>query len=461
MSPSVTDKWTESSPHLSNLNGKVEPASYPNPHCAGLVYLYGETFFVHINCIHGSMSLYKLSHEKVIKLVEGVQVPPGSYGVREFDNLILLQNYRLQESYVVDIRSKKYAYSIFYSFWNGLSETSEVTVSIKFDMVEGAIGVQSEVLFDGVDIQQTELSVSLLGSKAAAAECSFKLESSKVFVDNNICVDVKEGRCYKLVIYPSFITENHPDHVESILFLLRRGNCKSLALNYLKRILRNSVDLKLISELFSIFASYYKIVAIEKKKSQIISQNPQRKQTINEEVKMSEGITLLLQSEVLGSIFFPLFEENILPSDQLASYVQAYIRSLWNEDLQVQLNFHLLLMKLLLKAQKFSDIEGLIQHHVLPDCLEISCLLISYSDIHEQFWHIAVDMLNRMKAIDKVVDLLLEKNLFFDAFQFMEVTSMMKVDIVKLLGKGFGEVDFNVIHMMRVLIKEWNFLNSR
>jgi hypothetical protein len=268
LSPSVTDMWTEAGPHLNNLNGFVEPASFPNPHFVALVYLYGATYFVHINCIHGSLSCYKVTHEKVQKIAESVQVPPGHYGIRELDNLLILQNYSLQESYLIDIKSKKYGFSVFYTFWNGMRQKPEVSIKLKLFDSEGKLSLNSEILYNNKSIERTDLSVSLRNSKVAAAECEFSLDSQKVFVDNDICVDVKEGRCFKLTLFPSFISENHPDQVESILFLLRRKNCKTQALGYLKRMLRNGVDLKIVSELFKVFANHYKLAAIEKRKNQ-------------------------------------------------------------------------------------------------------------------------------------------------------------------------------------------------
>ena len=116
LSPSVTNKWTESATNISSLADKIETAAQSPPHSVGLVHLYGCSYFVHIQCLTGKMQIYRLTHEKVSKLDKFIHVPIGNYGIRVIDNLLVLQNYLIQESYIIDIKSDKYFTSPYYTF---------------------------------------------------------------------------------------------------------------------------------------------------------------------------------------------------------------------------------------------------------------------------------------------------------------------------------------------------------
>lgn len=460
LSPSVTDMWTGPSPHISTLGEKVEPSSFPNAHTVRIVYLYGSTYFVHIHCLNGSMSLYKLTHEKVSKIADSVQVPPGSYGVRTNDSILILQNYSLQESYLIDIRSKKYGFTVFYTFWNGMQIKPKVSIKLQLSETNGDLQLNSEVLYGGKPYKSSEKFLSLKGTKAAAAECGFPLEKHLVYIDNDICVDIKKGRCYKLVISPIFVTENHPDKVEAIQFLLRRSHCKHRALQQIKNILKERTDPKIVAELFCIFANQYKIAALEKKNksSQAKPEPTSRKNSFSSETDMKiEQGTLLLQSEILGVVFLPLYEENIIDMSLLSFYVEIYAKSMWNEDLQVQHNIQILLVKILMRKQDFLKIEQLMQHNVVSDSMETCNLLLSNFHLYEPFWQTAADMLVRLKEYDRLVEILIDKNFYFESYLVLEIKTAMKFDIIKLISQEYQEVDQNLINTIKILIKEWKF----
>ena len=464
LSPSVTDKWTETSPHLSTLADKIEPASFPNPHYVRIVYLYGGTYFVHIHCLNGSMSMYRLTHEKVSKVADSVQVPPGNYGVRTYDNLLVLQNYALQESYLIDIRSQKNGFTVFFTFWNGMQIRPEVSVKLQLSETEGNLQLSSEVLYGGRPYKRSEQFLSLKGLKAAAAECGFKLGKRVVYIDNDICVDIRKGRCYKLVISPIFISKNHPDQVEAILFLLRRSHCKHRALQHIKKTLKKEIEPRLVAELFRIFASFYKIAALEKKNknSQAKTETLSRKSSFSSETDMKiEQGPLVLQSELLGIVFTPLFEENLINLKLLSLYIHLYLQALWNEGLQVQQNVQVLLVKILLKEQEFLKLEQFMQHNVISDSIEISNLMLANSSSYEPFWQTGVDMLLRLKAYDRLVEVLIEKNYYFESFFVLEIKTALKIDIMKLISHEYQEVDQNLINAINILIKEWNFFNLK
>ena len=62
------------------------------------------------------MFLYKLTHEKVSRDDNIIQLPIGHYGIRHIDNLLILQNNSFQETYILDIKSCKYPNKAFFKF---------------------------------------------------------------------------------------------------------------------------------------------------------------------------------------------------------------------------------------------------------------------------------------------------------------------------------------------------------
>lgn len=467
LAPSVTDKWTESPPNITSLTGKKEIAALSSPHSVCLAFIYGTTYFVHLQCLTGRLKMFKVTHEKVSSVQEEIQLPVGSYGIRVVDNLLVMQNFTLQETYVIDIKSSKYSNSPFYVFWNDMKETlPDVTVKIRLAPMGESFNLASDFLYDGKSINTLENCATIKTLKGRGGECAFPLSDSLVYIDKDICVDTKEGRCYKILFTAPYIIQNHPDQVEAILFLLRRSNCKILAFQYLKRCLKNQIDLSILSRFFAAISSYYKIAALEKKLRRaqtiaIIDKNP-RKYSSNSEsdMKIEEGMTVLLQSDVFLILFQPLFEENSVPMQYFILVIQEYMRSLILQDLQVQQNIQILFVKLLLKSENYIMLQHQLQLRIISDSSELATLLLANSTKYPNFFQMAVDILYRIKALEKLIDTLIGANLIYEAVKIMQVRNAEKVDIMKIIKKCEETLDEKMMFTLTRMIKEWALLNE-
>lgn len=107
ISPSVTDKWTSDNSNVTNIKEYIRPEN--DPHHIQVFKIYESAYFIHGNCAKGQIFLHKLTHEKVTLDREITDLKPGNYGIRSVDNLIIVQNYTQQETYIFDIKSDKYA----------------------------------------------------------------------------------------------------------------------------------------------------------------------------------------------------------------------------------------------------------------------------------------------------------------------------------------------------------------
>lgn len=461
LTPSVTDKWTESPPNIASLVGISEVAAGSSPHSVSLAYFYGCTYFIHVQCQTGKLILFKLTHEKITKSEENMQFPVGQYGIRILDNLLILQNYSLQESYIVDIRSGKYQNKAFFTFWNSMKESlPEVSVKISPDKFDKNGLVETRFFYDKRIIGNIALCKDIRSLNGAGAECAHPLDSSLLYIDKDICIDTTQGRCYKLTLQvPSILT--HPDKTETILFLLRRKDCKLIAFNYLKISIRNSISLSNLSNFFAIIGGFYKVAALEKKnRTQTIGKFPSftRKPSSSSEsdFKVEEGMIVLLQSDVFSLIFQALYEDGTVNLLYLSQCIQEYIRSLVMQDIQVQQNLYMLLIKVLIKGKYIERLKQLLQYRVVPDSLELAGLLVS----DPKSFQLAVDMMFRLKTFDKLVDVLIEKDFVFEAMKTMGYKNPQKVDIMKVISKCQQENNGQVLVMITQLIKEWAMLNS-
>ena len=342
----------------------------------------------------------------------------------------------------------------------------EISIRLKCNIINSDVAVCSEFLFDDKTIENIEHYSSISLFHGAGSECSYSLNDSLLYIDKDICLDTKEGRCYKLSLHPYHLIAKHPDQVESTLFLLRRNNCKVVAFQYLKRIMKENIEIFKVSELFSIISGFYKIAALEKKMRKNILPVKQdafpRKFSSNSEsdFKIEEGMTILLQSDVFSMLFQPLFEENRINLVYLEHCVLSYMRALMNQDIQVQQNLQLLLARIIIKTNDFEKLKQLLQYHILSDSLEMVTLLINIATQFPMAFYLAIDMMFRLKSFDKLIDALIEKNYMLEALQVMNYKNASKLDIMKIIAKCQEGGDEQMISTLTVMIKEWALLNG-
>ena len=254
--------------------------------------------------------------------------------------------------------------------------------------------------------------------------CDVPFSGSLLYIDKDICVDTENGRCYKLTLHPPRIVNKHIDSVESIFFLLRRNNNKLAAFQYIKKLIRNKVEIKKLSEFFSISSSIYKTAAVEKKKMSLgkasKTENLSKKNVNETDSSRENGPALILQSEMMNYVFQPLCDELMFDSGYFSLCIQEYVRSLINEDIQIQHNFQMLIAKVFIRTQNYQKLQEYLQYHIIKDSMDIAFLLIGNVKVFNSGFLIAVDMLHRLKAFQKLSDLLFEHSFQFEGHKILE-----------------------------------------
>lgn len=463
LTPCVTDKWILSSTNISSLT-YFDANFKESPHAFNLVSLYGRTYVFHIQCLTGLLTILDVSYEKVQENRK-IKLPIGQYGIRSVDNLVLMQNYYNQETYVIDIKSQKYFDKPFCLIWNNMKESlPSVSIKLKVFIEKPKVVTRATFLYDNKPIGSlSEFSgVETLGGEGI--ESPMSLNSSLMYVDADICVDPKAGRCYKLQFSPGDVVKYHPDRIETVLFLFRRTGYKLQAYDFLKDCLRKYIHIKELSYFFSIINQNYKDAIIDKKNAlgRHLSlpgprpENYSRKNSLNlePEIKPSEGMVVLFQSDVFSVLFQSLFEENTVKLPYLACVLQEYIHSLVDLDIEVQNSLQLLLARILVKSGNLITLENLLHFGVLTDSYEIINLLIQIVPIYANALQIGVDMLFRMRYFEKLIDVMLYKNFVYESLSLLAKVSYPRFDIRKLLSKCEEIGDEQLTLVVTQFIKE-------
>ena len=378
------------------------------------------------------------------------------------DNLIIMQNFDKQETHIIDIKSEKEPLVPFCFFWNSMKETLP-TVSLKLRAIieKPKIVVQTKFFYDNKPISLLSEYIGIETLQGLAIESPMVLNKSLIYVDSDICVDTKLGRCYKLQFNPLVPTEKHPDRIESILFLFRRTGYRPQAFDYLKESIKKYLPLSEISKFFFIINKNYKQAIIEKhsvNRQSIGSKNDlyNRKLSINlePELKIEDGMVVLFQSDMFSVIFQALFEENLMKTEYLAAVVEEYCHSLVNLDIEVQSSLQLLLARMLVKSGNWIRLESLLIYHTFSDSYELVNFLIQLIPTHYNALQFSVDMLFRIRHFEKLVDVMLDKDFVYESLTLLAKVSYPRFDIRKLLAKCEEIGDEQLTIIVTQFIKE-------
>lgn len=354
-----------------------------------------------------------------------------------------------------------------------------MTYKLKVIIEKPNIVVLASLFYDGKQIPKLGEYENTSGRNGHVIDCPMNLGISNIYIDKDICVDLKAGRCYKLNVSPETLVKNHPDYIESILFLLRRIGYKKAAFDLLKFYLRNSINLSGISYLFKTINRVYKIAALERKESTIeddkrrsqsfsYSKNnqPRRYSLIQNpegesEMRMETGMTVLFQGDLMSVVFQPLFLDSSVPPHYLASVLLEYHRSLIDQDLQVHIDLQILLARVLIKSKKLSLLHQLVQFNVFNDTKEFAGVLIALANPgHLNYYppalQLAVDMLYRMKSYDFLIDLFMDNKMVYEALCLLAAHPYPGLDTRKLLQKTDDLGDVRMTEVVDQFLKDMN-----
>ena len=387
-----------------------------------LTRIYEYTYLLTLDGTHGLLHLYKVDYDSPSQLFTTIFLRPGGYALRVVDNLIIIHNYGPQETYIFDIKKDKNPDSCCVM----VKHRGSVSPDCKFHQIK----YLSEI------------------------------DPHYVIVSNDFYLDTIDGKLFVLKLFPFLLVEDYPDHLEKILFLLRRNKCLTEALAAIKKCLIEKIEVNKLTSFFNVTNYAYKETAMlrkMKKKDSIEPQKNEKKDSGSKivdkevELKSQSGMTVLLQSDMYIHVFLPFYKE-IKDYLYLSDVLFAYIYSLVGQDMHVHAKHQYLLVKTLIKLKNFKMLQYLIQYQMLANNLEIALLLTSIDDNKEEMYpelfQLGIDMLHRLKSFGNLAKILAQRGNFFEALGVIATyEDQYDIDHIKNLAAGSDteEIFFQIL----------------
>jgi hypothetical protein len=375
------------------------------PHKVLLCRLYEGHYFVQMNCLKGECHLYAIGDNSVQLQSSVLCANPGDYELSCSDNLLLMTNLSLPETYVFDIRSDTFEGVAFCTIVHRPQPVEELSVSV-LARLDGSVD------FSFIYTEQAdETGFEVLPTDAHVVYSELPEETLQ-FVSQNICVTSRT--CYQLGVECESLVKTHPDRLEACLFLLRRTGYKVKAYEYIRKAIREHVPLLGLSRFFETVSITYNVALSERKSS--------RYKGGTADLKIETGMTVLLQADLYNFVFTPLFEDKSVDNAFLAAAVAEYMRSLAEQSIAVHMSLQILLTRLLIRGKDFVSLLQMVQYHVFDDSLELAQAFLVLSNpanpVHfPPAYQLGIDMLTRLKEARHLAKALADRHLYVEALR--------------------------------------------
>jgi len=374
------------------------------PHKVHMCRLYEKQMLVHVNCMRGECSIYVLEASEAIKINTICCIEAGDYEISFKDNLLLLTNTILLETFIFDIKSDTYAQTPFCTILHNGAIDSHSKTDCVAEVAETADLHLSKSTLESVSKDIVHIVYSGLPNR------NLRVVSEDLF----LCA----GACYRLELNCETFVHSHPDILESASFLLRRAGYKVKVFEYIRTALRSRVPLIAFSKFFEMLNANYREAALERR-------HIRNKSEGSSELKLETSSGLLLQSELNNFVFTPTFDCKAVDDPYLAAVLIEYMRSFAEKGIATQTGIQMLLLRVLIRAEDYTTLQQLLQYHVFTDSIEIAQVLLSLSSedassVSTATFQMGIDMLYRIKAKEDIAYALVSRSLILESLPYLK-----------------------------------------
>ena len=345
--------------------------------------IYESVFLLSLDGLFGLLTLIKIEPDGQSSKFLSIYVKPGGYTLRVSDNLIVLHNYGPQESYVYDIKREK--------------DSNFHMVLVKH---RGSLNEDSEMF---------------------QVKHPSEIDPHLIAVADDFYIDLNETKIFSLSIDPELLLKGYPDHIEKILFTLRKNKSLKPALEMLKECLDAKLSPIRLNDLFNITNFAYKETAMLRKAGKIDEKSDKRQSITSRfaenQLKSQGGMTILLQYEVLNCVFKPYYKDQ-KDFYYLSQVLITYISSLLRQDLHVHPSHQFLLTKTLIRINNFKALQNIFQYLMLGNEIHLAMLICKIEngvEKYPQIFNLGIDMLLRLKKYKEIAYLLAKKGDIYEA----------------------------------------------
>jgi hypothetical protein len=459
LSPSVTDNWTLTTVNASRVVEAYD--SEPYLHRTLLSTIYGNTVFVHVNSTQSRLTLYWLFEDRVEVKDNFDTLPIGKFDIHCVDNILLVMNYTTHDTNLYDVQSSTYSTRPFCTFWNGVKPGQpELSISIVATVEKPHIAIQAMILYDGKQISRDAQDITSVRSpNEHILETCLDTNPRLVSLGPEFVLDIDAGCCYRITVDFGEVIREHPDRLESILFLFRRSGYCALGCDCLRQALRSRIPLMYLSSFFEIVNSVYRAASQERSKVKTRRSIFSGSMDDLQLMKTDSGLTVLTQADLVNSIFLPLFEEQRVEALYLTSVVLEYVRSLIALEIPVQTNLQMLLARLLVRGHSFALLQELVLYNTFSDTRDLAHLLLALASQQigsflPAAFQLGIDMLSRLRLYDEVTDVLLSRGYAYEvAKEGVAGKQQLIVDIARLQQATIDTQDPELIDSVEACLR--------
>ena len=381
-----------------------------------LTQIYANVFILVIDSNNGLLRLYTLTKEAVKPAMDLNLSSKAPCAVNVVDNIIAVHNMEAKVTVLFDIQ------------WIDPCHP----ISGPLPMTE--IGSTTNNLYNGVDVR---------------------------FILPNVMIDEKAGMLWTLDLRVSDLvramSSTKPVHL--LQFLVRRARSKQLILEHLRKLILSSAPLSTLAEVFDVLTAIVAALPVALQK-QLLAMSPVRigsnveggSDTGGNAVtdtsgsggfvprRTTKGQMIIDQRDMYADVFSMVASE--VDEHYFSKVMIEYLRSLMSHKVEVEHFLHEMLIMVLVKNKWYTQLQMLLQYHVVDDSAPVAYQLLSIkpSSDYPAAEQLALDMLQRLRKYEAMVDILVARGEILAALRLIsETKTKFPVDPQRFLDAASNE----------------------
>jgi len=237
-----------------------------------------------------------------------------------------------------------------------------------------------------------------------------------VVFQQNIVIDAKLGCLWHIKLCLSVLCSQIPDLSVCTQWALKRTSGQEVLLKLLlDHIKLPKPSLQKLQESFNHINSVYRVWAeaeLQMQTASPVSAPPPGKPPVPPRV-------LICQVDIYQHILQKLIDKDELLQNMEWALI-SYITSLSEYGIPTEPVLNELLIKILVRRNKFTALMQLLQYGVVADSKPLACLLLSLGNLHPAASQLALDMLARLGAKEELQEVLLDQGQLLSALKLCQ-----------------------------------------
>ncbi|KAL4431706.1 hypothetical protein ABPG74_017335 [Tetrahymena malaccensis] len=354
-----------------------------------LLNMYSKTYLVFVNQMDGKIVIYHLLYEKILCLDWKISIPSDSLiSICVVEDLLLVNSHQNSISMAYDIKRQ---------------------------VPTSPLGPPQPIFIKPFAKQLYDKQI--------------------ICLQNEWIIDIEDVEVYKFHVKLEVIQNLIEGDVECFNILLRRGNPKQIAIDFIKKRIKEQKEINIISIYFKHIFEIYKEAYKNTNEIDIQSKNC-IKATINEvnKTKIKQGYTIILPSELHKELLVPIVQDKTISRQYIIYILSEYLRLAYNNDVKFLNKTQELLIDVVFKQQNYNTLHFLIQYKILSDSSDLAKKLIDMSCpqriknlglpqndlLYKPGFQLGIDMLFRLKNYYDIIDIFFQFGMTLEALDLIQ-----------------------------------------